>query len=63
MPYTKRMKKKTNAAESAKLAAMKATRGPAVNLRPGGAMHAANTRRDRTRSDRRRNALREWGAV
>ena len=47
---------------NAQVEAMRATRGFATNVRAGGVMHATNTRRDRSRGDRERKAIREASA-
>ena len=44
---------------SAQVGAMLATRGAATNVRAGGAMQSLNSRRDRSRGDRKRNAIRK----
>jgi hypothetical protein len=49
------MKKQTQV--ETQVQAMKATRGPAINVRPGGIMQSRNTRRNRTRADQKRRAI------
>ena len=53
----KKIKKQTKSQEL--LAGVAATLGPAQNLRAGGPMQPANTRRNRTRADKQRKALAE----